>query len=318
MLVALTGTTGFLGRQFASAGRAAGHAIRGLVVPGGPPARQGMESVTGDLADAKALKKLLAGADVLVHLAALGLAPQDRTWDRMALVNVVQPLALLEAAAEAKVRHVVLAGSSLEYTGHGRLPDAPAQGEPRCDESSPTDPSEPVGATKAAGGILERARARALGLPAWYLRFSQLYGPGDDPDKILPLAVRAAVARQPFDLSEGEEVREWLHVGDAVRALLAAVAAEPTEPVTIVNVGTGVGVRLVEVVRSAFEVAGANPELVRAGARPYRKNEMHRLVMDVSQAQRWLGGWRPRIDLLHGLEGIVQEAQMLAAPPRKR
>lgn len=318
MLVALTGATGFLGRQLASSARAAGHTIRALVVPGGALLRQGMESVPGDLGDPKALRKLLAGAEVLVHLAAVGFKPADRTWERMALVNVVQPIGLLEAAAEAKVARVVLAGSCLEYTGHGRLPDEPEANEILCDERSPIDPAEPVGASKAAGGILQRARARELGLPTWYLRFAQMYGPGDDPDKLLPLALRAAVAKEPFDISPGEEVREWLHVGDAVRALLVAIAEEPPEPVKVLNVGTGVGARLVDVVRSAFAAAGAPPELVRAGARPYRPNEMHRLVMDVSRSQRALMGWRPRVDLHHGLEGVAQEAQMLAAPPRKR
>ncbi len=267
-----------------------------------------MESVDGDLGDRSAVRRLVDGADVLVHLAAIGVQSRERDWDRMALVNMVQPLALLDAAAAACVKLVVLAGTCLEYSGHGRLPDAPFCGAPLCDESSPVEPANPYGATKAAGGLLQRARARDLGLPAWYIRLASMYGPGDDPAKLLPGAIQAAVARQPFDMSEGEQVREWLHVGDAVRALLAAITTAPPESVTTVNVGTGEGVRLRDLVSLVFRLAGANPSLVRAGARPYRAAEMHRLVMDVSRATAALGGWRPRITLHDGLEALVRGA----------
>ncbi len=307
MLVALTGTTGFLGRRFAAAARAAGHGVRGLVRRGKARAPAGIAAVQGDLGDRAAVRSLLERADVLVHLAAAGVQSRDRDPARLALVNAVEPLALLEAAKAAGVRHAVLAGTCLEYTGHGRLPEAPAQGSPPCGEESPTGPADPYGASKAVGGLAARRRARELGLPAWYLRLASIYGPGDDPEKLLPAAIRCALARKPLDITPGEQVREWLHVDDAVRALLAAVAAPPPEPVAIVNVGTGEGMRLVDLVRSTFTLAGADPSLVRAGARPYRRGEVHRLVMDVSAAAGALGGWHPAISLEEGLAALVRE-----------
>ncbi len=308
MLLAITGVTGFVGRRLAAEAGAAGHGVRGLVFPGGPPAPSGIEGVVGDLGDPAAVRALVAGADALVHLAAVGVQARDRSWDRVATVNVVQPLALLERAAEAGVRRVVLAGSALEYTGHGRLPAPLAAGEPRCDEESPTDPGDPYGATKAAGGTLQRTRARELGLPVWYLRLASMYGPGDDPGKLLPGAVRAAVRREPFEITGGEQFREWLHVADGARALLAAAGTAPAGPAPVLNVGTGAGVRLVEIVRTVYALAGAPEPLVRVGARPYRAHEVHRIVMDASRAERALGGWRPRVALRAGLEGLVRDA----------
>lgn len=308
MRLALTGTSGFLGRRFAGAAREAGHEVRGLAAA---PARVdglGIEVVPGTLGDGAAVRSLVEGADVLVHLAALGVQSRDRDRERMRLVNEVLPLALLEAARAAGVGHAVLTGTCLEYTGHGRLPGAPAAGAPCCTEESPTEPADPYGATKARGGAAQRARAASLGLRAWYLRFASMYGPGDDPGKLLPGAVAAALARKPFEMTPGEQVREWLHVDDAVRALLAAVAAPPPDPVTTLNVGTGVGTPIVELVRSVFALAGADPALVRAGARPYRVGEVHRLVLDVSRAERALGGWRPGVTLAAGLAALVREA----------
>ena len=226
----------------------------------------------------------------------------------MTEVNVVAPLRLLELAAEAGVTRLVAAGTCLEYTGHGRLPDAPVASAPRLGEESSAEPADPYGATKSAGGLLLRARARALGLPALYLRLASLYGPGDDPQKLLPAAARAAVRRQPFEMTPGAQGREWLHVDDAVRALLAALGAPPGAT-GIVNVGTGEGLSLEALVRRVFEVAGADPSLVRAGARPYRAADVHRLVMDCARAREVLGGWTPAVDLRAGLEDLVARAR---------
>jgi nucleoside-diphosphate-sugar epimerase len=223
-------------------------------------------------------------------------------------VNAAAPLALVEAAAGAGVGLLVAAGTVLEYRGHGRLPDAPAPLPALCAEEAPLEPLDPYGASKAAGGLLLRARAAELRLPCWYLRLAALYGPGDDAQKLLPGAVAAARAHRPFEMTAGEQVREWLHVEDAAGALLAAAAAPPAAGVEVVNVGTGEGVTLRDVVRRTYALAGADPALVRLGARPYRPGEVHRLVMTAERARaRWPGRDAP-VALEDGLAALVGPA----------
>lgn len=307
MRLAVTGSTGFLGRHLVAAAVARGHEVRALVRPGrqAPP---GATPVPGDLGDAGALAGLVEGAEVLLHLAALGVQSRDRDWGRLVQVNVAQPLGLVDAAARAGVRRLVAAGTVLEYRGHGRLPDAPAPLPAICGEDAPADPLDPYGATKSAGGALLRARAAEAGLPCWYLRLAALYGPEDDAQKLLPSAIAAARAGRPFDASGGEQVREWLHVEDAVEALLAAIAAPPAAGVEVVNVGTGQGVALREVTARVFELAGADPGLLRLGARPYRRGEVHRLVMSTERSRaRWPGRPAPR-RLEEGLAALVGPA----------
>jgi nucleoside-diphosphate-sugar epimerase len=306
VLLALTGATGFLGRHLVPAARAAGHRVRALAQPG--ERTDADEPVTGSLEDPEALRALVAGADAVVHLAAAGVQSRDRAWERMIRANVAAPVALVEAAASAGAGRLVAAGTCLEYAGHGRLPDAPwTGGEARCAEESPLEAADPYGATKAAGGLLLRARARELSLPCWYLRLASLYGPGDDPAKLLPGAIAAAAAHRPFEMTAGEQVREWLHVDDAVAALLAALGRDPGPGGEILNAGTGEGVALVELVRRAFAVAGADPALVRAGVRPYRPGDPHHLVMDPRRAERRLG-WRATTSLDAGLAPLVAGA----------
>ncbi len=307
MRIAITGPTGFLGRALAALLADRGHAVRALVVPGVPlPAVLAgrVEKIEGTLATPAPVARLVEGAEVLVHLAAAGVQSRDRDWRRMTEVNVVEPLALVDAASQAGVARVIAAGTCLEYAGHGRLPEAPVDGDPRCSEDDPLEPEDPYGATKAAGGLLMRARCRALGLPCWHLRLAGVYGAGDDRQKLLPAAVRAACAREPFEMSEGEQVREIMHLADALDAFAAAVARTPPPGGRAVNVGTGSGLTIAELVRLVFRVAGADPALVRVGARPYRPREPHRIVMDVTRAAQELG-WRARRPLEAGLSELV-------------
>jgi nucleoside-diphosphate-sugar epimerase len=108
-------------------------------------------------------------------------------------------------------------------------------------------------------------------------------------------------------MTPGAQVREWLHVEDAVAALLAAAVREPPPGLTTLDVGTGEGVALVELVRRAYRLAGADERLVEAGAKPYRTGELMRLVIDPTAAGAALG-WAPRVALDEGLRRLVAGA----------
>jgi nucleoside-diphosphate-sugar epimerase len=314
MRLAVTGATGFLGRRVLSHALGAGHAVRALVRPGRAPLppHPSLGLVPGELEDPKALTTLTNGADAVIHLAAVGVQSRDHDWGQLARVNVLAPVALVEAALRGGAKRIVAIGTCLEYAGHGRLPDAPAGADaPHLREDAALETGDGYGATKAAGGIVLRALARERGLPCWYLRIAALVGEGDDDGKLLPAAFGAAASGRPYETTPGEQEREWLHVDDAAEAVLrAAVRAPPGGDPTVVNVGTGAGVPLRDVVRKAFEAMGADPRLVQHGLRAYRKGEIHRLVMDTTRASELLG-WAPRRPLEDGLAGMAAEARSM-------
>lgn len=306
MILSVTGATGFLGRAFVTAAMRAGHEARALVretrdVPQGIRAFEG--AVPHRIPEA-----FLEGADVLVHLAALGVQSRDRDWTQAADVNVVGSVALVRQAVAAGVKQVVLAGTCLEYEGYGTLPDAPDSSAALCSETSSTETAHAYGATKAAGGLAARAAAREAGLAWWYLRFASLYGGGDDAAKLLPGAVEAARRGIAFETSPGEQVREWLHIDDAVSALLQACATRPPNGGALLNIGTGRGITLAALVTHVFELAGAPRSLVKLGARPYRSGEVHRLVMDSDRAADVLG-WTAKTGLDDGLRRWVRNSR---------
>jgi nucleoside-diphosphate-sugar epimerase len=311
LILALTGSTGYLGRHLVGAAISAGHQVRALIRPSAEPppcwSAAGVTVARIDVEqDATGAADLLAGADVFFHLAAAGVQSRDRSWERLVAVNAIMPVNWVRVAAEARVPRVVFAGTCLEYTGHGSLPHAPwppTKGLPRCRESSQIETGEPYGASKAAGGIVARAAARAVGLPMWYLRLASVYGPGDDPAKLLPHVLATLRGGSKIDLSPGEQVREWLHLDDAILALLAAAAAKP-RGVEVVNVGTGRGVRLRDVVSGLVEAVGGDPTVLDFGARPYRSHEAHYLTMTTSRATKRFG-WRARTGLTEGLSDLA-------------
>jgi nucleoside-diphosphate-sugar epimerase len=314
MMLAVTGASGFFGRHFVAAARSRGLGVRALVGAGDSTGDQfdrlGVAVVRGRLGDSACASRLLEGADVLVHLAALGVHSRDRHWLRTAQVNAVEPLEWIEVAARMKLRRVVVAGTCLEYQGRGILPSMPCL-EPTpipLEEGAPLEPSDAYGATKAAGGILMRALARSLGLPMWYLRFASLYGRGDDSAKLIPAAIMAAKRAEPFDMTGGAQIREWLHVEDGVEALCSAVTREPPNDAQILNVGTGKGIPLGELIGRVFESCGTPRDQIRMGTRPYRLGEPHYLVMSCGRASRLLG-FAPRVDLEAGLRAMAERLE---------
>lgn len=310
MRIALTGASGFLGRKFVAKALAAGHQIRSLTRAGGDDGR--VQMIQGSLENAAAVNELVRGADVLVHLAAAGVSSDQREWDTAMSVNVVGTAALIRAAALEGVRHSVVAGTCLEYRGYGRLPDQPWVGSPvLCKEESPLEPVGCYCSSKAAGGILARSIARETSHSLWYLRFATMYGPGDNSNKVLPAALAAAVTRTEFATTPGEQIRDWLWVEDAARALLRACEFRPPSTVEICNVGTGVGHALRDVLGLMYQVAGADHRTLRTGSRSYRFGEPHVLVLDPSRFGVLLDS-SPMVGLEEGLQQWVRRSRELA------
>jgi len=151
--------------------------------------------------------------------------------------------------------------------------------------------------------------ARAHGIRFVNLRVEHAYGPLDRSDKFVPTLVRALLTNQAeFELTPGEQVRDFIYVDDVVAAcvtLLENHSALPGNPATV-DVGTGSGRSLESMVRLARELCGSSTEL-RFGALPYRAGELMHSVADTS-VLRGLG-WRPAVSLNDGLARTIEAAR---------
>lgn len=164
-----------------------------------------------------------------------------------------------------------------------------------------TDAPQPVSAysaLKAGATAWVLALAQTSGLQATVVRPFRTYGPGD-ATSVIAAACRAALARQPFPMTDGAQIREWNHV-DAITPGLIAAGAHPDAPGQVLNLGGGPRESVRAVVARAFALAGADPALVQVGALPRRAGEVEAFYADTSRAEA-LWGPLPHVPLDDGL-----------------
>ena len=181
--------------------------------------------IEGDVCDPDTVRGALEGVAAVMHLAAethvdrsiQGGAPFVRT-------NVLGTHALLAAALEARVKRFLHCSTDEVY---GELPwrdpDAPGDRE-RFTEDTPLEPRSPYSASKAGSDHLALAFHRTFGLDVVVTRCSNNYGPYQFPEKLIPLCVTNALEDRTLPVyGDGLNVRDWIHVDDHCRGMLAAL-----------------------------------------------------------------------------------------------
>jgi nucleoside-diphosphate-sugar epimerase len=300
----VTGASGFVGARLVRLALQRGHAVAALVGPDSQLHRLqdllgDVDLIRGDITDRSALDRITATArpDACVHLAAAGAVVREDDLETLLAANAVAPAHLAAVLARAGCRRLVVAGSSSEY--------GPVNGV--MDEASAPHPDDFYGVTKLAGGLLAAVAGARHGLETTHLRLFSVYGPGEDPRRLVPSVVRALLADEPIALTPGAQVRDFVYVDDVAEALLAAVGRPVLDTPTI-NVGTGVQTSVRELCHLAAGLIGAHHDLLRFGAAPYRPGERFSWRASTATAERALG-WQARTPLADGLARTIEHAR---------
>jgi nucleoside-diphosphate-sugar epimerase len=293
--VLLTGATGFVGRHALAALTGAGHEVHAITRRGGSDmaGRGGSDSagVTWHEAD------LLAGCDVvgaieseiLIHLA--WYAEHGKFWSSVENVRWVEAsLALLRAFASAGGRRAVMAGTCAEYEWSEEV----------YREDMRENPATLYGASKHGLHAVARAWAQQAAVTLAWGRLFFLYGPGEARGRLVPSIVMALLHGEPAPMTDGAQIRDFLHVADAGAAFAALADSTLEGPV---NIASGSGIALRELATMIAERTGG-AGLLRIGELPDRKDDPASLVADVSRMRDELG-YRPRIALGDGLDETV-------------
>ncbi|MDX1614929.1 MAG: NAD(P)-dependent oxidoreductase [Candidatus Promineifilaceae bacterium] len=157
-------------------------------------------------------------------------------------------------------------------------------------------------ASKAAAWQFCQMYALTKGWPIRGCMIFQAYGPGQWGSALIPAAIRAAKRDENFPMTNGTQVRDWIHVKDVARGLVSTLQA-PLNPGTTVELGTGHGTSVAEVVSLIFERSNSRGR-PQPGRLPNRPGEDSRQVADISLAQR-LTGWQAQIALHEGLDQLI-------------
>ncbi len=257
-----------------------------------------MRLVSCDLLDQASLARHLEAArpNACFHFA--WYAVPGLYWRSLENLNSLQAsTALAVQLAQLGCDRFVGIGTCFEYDDtRGRL-----------SESSPARPRSLYAAAKLACALLLEQIAAAEGMRYTWARVFYQYGPGEDARRLVPAVIQALLKGERALLSPGEQVRDYLHVEDVVAGIDAAADALDG----VVNIGSGVPVRVADIVHKIGELTG-RAELIALGAVPQDPADPIYICADSTKLQST--GWRPAYNLESGLADTIEWwSQELAA-----
>ena len=292
MKIAVTGGAGFIASHIADAFVAAGHEV--CVIDNLSSGRREnvpkqARFIEADILTDKAGSALCDFApQVLCHHAAqmdVRRSVREPLFD--AEVNILGTLRMLEAPSLERVIFASSGGAT-----YGEQEQFPA------DEAHAQNPASPYGASKAAAEIYLRTYAQTRGLKSIALRYSNVYGPRQNPHGeagVVAIFSERLVRGEPcFINGDGAQTRDYIYVGDVVRANLAALTSDE---LGAVNIGTGVETDVNELYILLAKGAGVSTQAVHREA---AVGEQRRSVISAARAKAWWG-WVPEVTLADGL-----------------
>lgn len=286
----VTGATGFVGLHTIDALRRRDFEIH--TVSSRPAHRAGVRHHVCDLHDPVRTERLLdeVRPTHLLHLA--WFAQPKLYWTSEENLRWIEvSLRLARAFQRIGGTRLVAAGSCAEYEWTGQ----------RCNEmTSRLAPATVYGASKHAVQLVLSTWAAQVGLSFAWGRLFFLYGPHEQPARLVPSVIRAALDRAPIRCTAGTQVRDFQHVSDAASALVALLDSDVTGPV---NIASGRAVPVKDVVYAIADQLAAR-SLVELGALPLATSEPDRLEADVTRLRDEVG-WRDRFDLETGLSDTI-------------
>ena len=253
--------------------------------------------VRADITDVGLLEILFHESrfDAVVNFAAESHVDRSiRSAAQFVITNVLGTQHLLDAARYAKVSRFVQVSTDEVYGELG--PD-----DPPFTESHPLEPSSPYSASKAGGDHLVAVAHRTHGMDTVITRCSNNYGPYQFPEKLIPLMIDRALSGGELPVyGRGENVRDWIHVTDHCRGVLAAL--ERGRPGGVYNFGGHSERRNLDVVRTIVAETGAAEEQIRFVTD--RPGHDFRYAIDFSRAREELD-WAPSRTFEEGLRQTV-------------
>lgn len=269
MRVCVAGGAGYIGSHVVHRLLEAGHEIvvyDNLSTGNRTSVPVGATFIHGDVGDPLAARKALAGCDSIVYLAAWKAAGESMTDPlKYSRNNLMNTLAFLEAAQESGVRNVVFSSSAAVFGAPAYLP---------IDEDHPKDPENYYGFTKLE---IERVLAwygKTVGMRSACLRYFNAagYDPAGrctglerNPANLIPVVMEVACGTRKevqifgsdYETHDGTGVRDYIHVTDLADAhALALEHLEADKGSFVVNLGTGTGQSVLDVVRTTEAITG--------------------------------------------------------------
>ena len=300
MKVLITGGAGFIGSHIAEHYQGIADEVRVLdnFRTGYKKNLDGLKVTLfeGSITDRELVAKAIEGVDYVFHMAALVSVPESMSKIRECLdLNVNGLLVVLEEAAKAKVKKVVLASSAAIYGDNPVVPKV---------ETMSPEPKSPYGITKLDGEYyLEMFRTTGQ-VNTGVCRFFNVFGPRQDPKgayaAAVPIFMEKAIKGEDITVfGDGEQTRDFIYVKDIVGGL--TFVAEHPEVTGVHNVGYGGQITINKLAQVIIDAAGSTSKVVHLPERPGDVKHS-RACADKLRA----AGWAPKHTLEEGLKVTLE------------
>jgi len=303
MVIGFTGSNGFIGSYLVRAVSARQMGKIRVLLRSLPAAREesGAEVVHGDLLSAKDCERFAQNVNLIIYLAHCN-APVNSDLDQPndALVNIVPLLNLVQAIQALQTRpHVIYfsSGGAIYRRSPHRVP---------FQETDPCEPSTSYGIQKLAAEHYLRLAAERGHLTCTVLRPGNAYGtllPQQRMQGLIGVAINNVLNQKPVRVfGSMDNVRDYVHLED-IWSLVEKVI-RPKEAFTILNVGSGRGYSVREVLHTIEECVGFPLQIETVQNPEYGTWLTEWVVLDVTRAQRELN-WAPKVDFRDGIRAMV-------------
>jgi UDP-glucose 4-epimerase len=316
----VTGGAGFIGSHLVEALIADGHVVRVLddlssgQIENLP---RGVELVTADVTEQRAVQRALDNVDGCFHLAAIASVERcRREWRRSHIVNLGGTITVFEEACRAQQSlgrplPVVYASSAAVYGDASEIP---------ISEEALPRPVSAYGVDKLGCELHAAVASRTHELRSVGLRFFNVYGPRQDPNSpysgVISIFCRRILRGVPLEIhGDGEQIRDFVFVQDAVNALRRAMESAAITP-QVHNVCTGVGTSIRQIAAVIARMQGFSDLLQFA---PSRAGDLAVSLGDPRQAREKLkfgAATSLQQGLARTIEAMISRQTRTGAPER--
>jgi UDP-glucose 4-epimerase len=246
--------------------------------------------IHGDITNFDLIKDSVRKVDAVYHLAALSRVIPSIQSPKLCFKSNVTGTEII-ARLCAKYKKKLIFSSSREVYGDAEyIP---------VDEKHPLNPKNPYGASKVAGEKIIEAYSKCYGLDHVILRLGNVYGERDF-ERVIPLYIDKCLKGDDLIVYGGNQVLDFVFISDVIDALLKAV--DISNDNDKFNVGSGVGVRIIELAKHIKGLINTNSQIL---IKKSRKGEVEEFIADISKIKKSLG-WRPAIKLEDGLNDTIK------------
>lgn len=255
----------------------------------------------GDVTERKKLFKLIVQIKpaIIFHLANIGIyGGFEGDFDEVINVNLLGTINMIDACNQIDYDCFINTGSSSEY----------GQKTKKMSEGDYCEPQSIYAITKLSGTLYAIKEAKLKKRPIVTLRLFSPYGSHDEPRRLIPQAIIAALRKEKMSITNSENVRDFIYISDVVDAYILCIQKHALLSGEIINIGSGIQRSVADVVDViSMRTNSKNYFIFNKGSE--KRFESPVWQADIAKAKRLLQ-WKPQFSLKAGLRKTVEEYKM--------